>query len=270
MRTIAHLSDLHFGRHDPAIVEALLQTLEASSADVVVVSGDFTQRALKSEFAEARRFLDRITAPKLVVPGNHDVPLYNVVSRFLNPFDHFHSFVAPVGSVTGSYADDEVAILGINTARRLTRKNGRVSVEQMAEIRRVFGQAPAEAFKILVSHHPLGIPTGSGAVDLAGRSRPALTAIAEAGVHVLLSGHYHRASIGGIAAEMSPGGSVLVVHAGTAVSTRTRGSDGNSFNLIRVEPNLLSATVMLWTPGRGFGEGRTCTFALRDGIWHPV
>src|SRR4051794_41016311 len=225
VRTIAHISDLHFGRHDPAIAEDLLTSIAETAPDLVVASGDFTQRALKAEFAEARRFLDRTSAPKLVIPGNHDVPLYDLFARMVTPFAHFHRYVAPVGEVSSSYTDEEIAVLGINTARRLTRKNGRVSLAQMDEVRRVFGQAPADRFKILVSHHPIGVPSGSAALDLAGRSGPALAAIAEAGVHVLLSGHHHRAASGEIAEVAPPGGSVLIVHAGTAVSTRTRGSE---------------------------------------------
>src|SRR4029450_10036996 len=97
MRTIVQLSDLHFGRHSHNIVEDLLTSVNEHRPDLVVFSGDFTQRARPEEFAEARRFLDRIPKPKWVVPGNHDVPLYNVLARFLDPFKRYDHYIAPIG-----------------------------------------------------------------------------------------------------------------------------------------------------------------------------
>jgi 3',5'-cyclic AMP phosphodiesterase CpdA len=93
LRTIAHISDLHFGRHDPAVVEALLASLKHSSCDLVIVSGDLTQRARRHEFKQARSFLDRIALPMLVIPGNHDVSLHNPLSRFFWPLDRYDRYV---------------------------------------------------------------------------------------------------------------------------------------------------------------------------------
>ena len=160
MRTVAHLSDLHFGRSDPAVADALLASLRENNPDLVIVSGDLTQRARQAEFAQARRFLDSISAPKLVVPGNHDVPLYHLIRRMLSPFKHYERHIAPIGPISPFYSDGEIAALVLNTARRLTRKNGRVSWEQMEEIRRVFSTLPERCFRILATHHPLGEPKG--------------------------------------------------------------------------------------------------------------
>src|SRR4051812_33482571 len=106
MRTVAHLSDLHFGRHDAATAEALLESLQEQQPDLVIVSGDLTQRARRSEFAEARKFLDRIATAKLVVPGNHDVPLFNLLRRALTPFKHYEDHIAPIDPVSAFFADD--------------------------------------------------------------------------------------------------------------------------------------------------------------------
>src|SRR3954470_23952955 len=119
MRTLAHISDLHFGRHDPRKVEALLESLDKNRPDVVAISGDLTQRARSSEFAEARRFLDRIRRPVVIVPGNHDVPLYAVHRRFFQPFAKYSRFVAGSGAADSYFADSGLAVLGLNTARRL-------------------------------------------------------------------------------------------------------------------------------------------------------
>jgi hypothetical protein len=103
MRTIAQMSDLHFGRHDLTVMEDLLTSVNDNRPDLVALSGDFTQRARHAEFAEARRFLDRISQPKLLVPGNHDVPLYNMFARFLTPFARYDHYVLPVGHPAGLY-----------------------------------------------------------------------------------------------------------------------------------------------------------------------
>jgi 3',5'-cyclic AMP phosphodiesterase CpdA len=270
MRTIAHISDLHFGRHSPTVAEDLLASVNEHRPDLVALSGDFTQRARHAEFAEALRFLNRIAPPKLVVPGNHDVPLYNVVTRFLTPLAKYNHYVLPVGLPAGLFCDGEIAVLGLNTARSFTRKSGRVSLEQIAQIRRAFADLPRDIFKTLVTHHPLGFPEGEAPLEVAGRAVLALDAIRSAGVHLLLSGHHHRALSGDIGPEMNCGGSVLILHAGTAISTRIRGAEGNTYNLIRIEGPHLSVGVMEWMAGRGFQQSRTLSYTFEAERWHAA
>ena len=269
MRTVAHISDLHFGRHSPTIVEDLLQSVHANRPDLVALSGDFTQRARRAEFAQAVRFLNRIPQPKLVVPGNHDVPLYNLFHRFFSPFAKYERYVTPLGHAGGLFRDDEIAVLGLNTARRLTGKHGRISHEQIAQIGRVFREVPGEVFKAVVTHHPLGMPTGETPLDLAGRSLLALKAIADARVHLLLSGHHHRA-LSGSMTEISGAGSVLILHAGTAVSTRLRGGEANSYNLVEIAPERASIRVMAWRAGHGFEQSRSMAYRFEGGRWRSV
>jgi 3',5'-cyclic AMP phosphodiesterase CpdA len=266
VRTIVQISDLHFGRHDADVVTALASDLNERRPDLVAVSGDFTQRGRSEEFAEARQFLNRIAAPKLVVPGNHDVPLYALHRRIFAPFARFNQTIAPAGIAGAYFRDDEVCVVGINTARRFPGKNGRVSYEQMAEIRRVFGSVPSDVFKILVTHHPIGSPEAGG-VKLAGRSRMALQAIGESGGHLLLSGHFHRAASGDLAAQITANNSILLVHAGTATSNRLRGGEGNTYNLIRIDGHALSIAVMGYSPRSGFREISDKSYLLRDGRW---
>lgn len=267
MRIVAHLSDLHFGRHEPAVVEALLANLRAAAPDLVVVSGDLTQRARRREFAAARAFLDRIEAPTLVVPGNHDIPFYHPLKRLWQPLTRFRRFITPLRMPV--YVDDEIAVLGINTARRLTVKNGRISFTQMAEIRRIFGGLPADLFKVLVTHHPFAAPPTDRVLDPVGRWRPALDAVADAGVHLLLSGHFHHSFSGDLATRVVAARcSVLMVHAGTAISTRLR-DEANAYNLLRFEDGGLSVAVMGWA-GEGFAELRRQSYDLRGGRWLPA
>src|SRR3712207_3725723 len=133
MRKLVHLSDLHFGRIDYRVLDPLVADVGAAGPDLVVVSGDLTQRARRAQFKEARRFLDALPSPQIVVPGNHDVPLYDVFRRFLRPLEGFRRYISD--DLEPFYADEEVAVLGVNTARSLTIKHGRINERQVARIR---------------------------------------------------------------------------------------------------------------------------------------
>jgi 3',5'-cyclic AMP phosphodiesterase CpdA len=268
MRTIAHISDLHFGRHSQPAAEALLTSVHQNRPDLIVLSGDFTQRARHDEFEQARRFLTRLADPKLVVPGNHDVPLYNVFHRFLMPLRKYDTYIGPSSQPANFFGDDEIAVLGINTARSFTRKNGRVSLDQIGQIRSVLGSVPNTVFKVIVTHHPLAIPTGEARVQLAGRAARSLKAIEQAGVHLLLSGHHHRA-VSGHTAEVGDDGLMLVLHAGTAISTRVRGGEGNTYNLVRVVKDCVAVRIMEWMPNTGFQQRNVMGYAFENGRWRP-
>src|ERR1051325_6543666 len=133
MRTLAHLSDLHFGRIDYSIIEPLVATVREIKPDVVVISGDLTQRARSQQFIEARKFLDSLPQPQIVVPGNHDVPLYNVFARFFQPLDKYRRYICT--DTEPVYRDSEIVIVGLNTARSLTFKNGRINEDQVERVR---------------------------------------------------------------------------------------------------------------------------------------
>ena len=128
MKTLVHLSDLHFGRVDYAVVEPLVETIQQIGPGAVVVSGDLTQRARSEQFREARTFLNRLPSPQIIVPGNHDVPLHNAYARFFQALEKYKRYIT--NDLEPFYADEEVAILGLNTARSLTIKYGRVNEDQ--------------------------------------------------------------------------------------------------------------------------------------------
>ena len=233
MRTIVHLSDLHFGRVDPATLEPLREDVRAASPDLLVVSGDLTQRARRREFHAAREFLDSFDLPRVVVPGNHDVPLYDLRERFLDPLgrwrEHFSSEVEP------EYLDAEIAVVGVNTARGLAFKNGRVNREQVERLCERFRTRDRSALRAIVSHHPFDLPPGRDERDLVGRARMAMEVFAACGADLFLSGHLHHASVGGTAERWRIAGhSALVVHAGTATSSRLRAAP-NSYNRLVFE-----------------------------------
>src|SRR3954463_10003537 len=196
MTRIIHLSDLHFGAHDERLVEGVAWQVDKLKPDLVVISGDFTQRARTEQFRQACEFLDRLRESGhevIGVPGNHDVPLYDVLRRFLSPLARYRRFIddtlCPFVELPG------VAVLGINTARSLTFKDGRLSESQVEFIRESFSRTDPEVTRVLVTHHPLfALAVGDEVTPAIGRQEIALDAIEEAGVDVLLAGHNHHAS----------------------------------------------------------------------------
>ena len=244
MRTIVHLSDVHFGSVDYAIVDGVVRKINEVAPDLIVLSGDLTQRARSAQFIEARAFLDKLPQPQIVVPGNHDVPLHNVFDRFLHPLDNYKKYITD--DLQPFFADEEIAVVGINTARSMTFKDGRINKEQIAEVRKKICSLPNTAIKIIVSHHPFDLPEGFDEDDIVGRAKLAMHRLAECGADVFLAGHLHVSHIGNTAHRYKISGhSALVIQAGTATSTRGRG-EANSFNLIRVEQPRLIVERLEW------------------------
>src|SRR6185369_7167110 len=232
MRTIVHLSDLHFGRVDRQLLDPLIKTINEAKPDLVAVSGDLTQRARSQQFIEARSFLDALPTPQIVVPGNHDIPLHNVFARFARPLDKYRRYITD--ELQPAFTDDEMVVVGVSTARSLTFKGGRINHEQVALVREKMCSFGDEMMKILVTHHPFDLPEGYSDRDLVGRARMAMAGLADCGADLFLAGHLHVTYSGHTAKRYNiQGHSALVVQAGTATSTRERG-EVNSFNLIRL------------------------------------
>src|SRR5438045_8810323 len=147
MPVIAHISDLHFGTEDPAIAQGLLEDLAQVQPNLVVNSGDLTQRARVRQFIAARTFLDRIPFPQLTVPGNHDIPLYDMTRRFLAPLARYRRYIAK--DLCPMFQTEQLAVMGVNTARSFTWKNGRISLDQIGQIRSAFCAVPFALFKSL-------------------------------------------------------------------------------------------------------------------------
>lgn len=269
MRTLAHLSDLHFGRVDYTVRDAVIATVTSLNPDVVVVSGDLTQRARSHQFQEARQFLDALPQPQIVVPGNHDVPLYNFLARFGRPLDKYRRYIT--ADMQPFYADDEVAIVGINTARSLTTKYGRINETQIAGAREKLCAYDRQVTKIVVTHHPFDLPANHDEGELLGRSQMAMIALAECGADILLAGHLHIGHTGHTAVRYKIAGhSALVVSAGTATSTRHRG-EANSFNVIRINHPHIQVERLVWQPEAGaFAPASAENFYFTPEGWKPV
>ena len=268
MPRLVHLSDLHFGAHDERLVEAVESSVDNLKPDLVVISGDFTQRAKTEQFKEACQFLERLQHSGhevLGVPGNHDVPLYDVLRRFLSPLARYRRFIdenlCPFVELPG------IAVLGVNTARSLTFKDGRINQDQVTFIRDTFSRTPSDAFRVLVTHHPLfALEVVAGEKERAiGRQELALDAIQEAGVDMLLAGHNHHASTHSASDLVTRAGGALVVQAGTATSTRVREQE-QSFNTIDVADAAVTVTVNAWKNGT-FAPLDAQRYAWQEGHW---
>lgn len=270
MRRVVHISDLHFGRVDEALVEPLIIAIRQASPHLVAVSGDLTQRARTAEFKAAGDFLRRLPLPQVVVPGNHDIPLYNLLARFRDPLQGYRSHIT--SDLAPFYVDDEIAALGINTARSLTWKAGRINAVQVtAAGERLCGLA-AGVTKIVVTHHPFDLPSGADDHELVGRAEMALRGWAACGVRILLSGHLHTARVGNTGERFAiDGHCALVVQAGTTMSVRTR-SETNSFNVLHIaDDGTVAIDRHLWDRVAGkFLLGPTERFCLHQGLWRQV
>jgi len=267
MRTIAHVSDFHFGAELPWVAEALRADLARISPSLTVVSGDLTQRARRRQFAEARAFLEKLPGPRLVVPGNHDVPLYDVFRRMFAPLARYRKFIG--ADLDPVFDDGELFVAGVNTARALSWESGRISVSQINALRHELGRTQAR-FKVVVTHHPfIPPPAGSASarIDLVGRARRALVVLDAGSVDLLLSGHLHR-SYGGDARTRTPASrrAIVAAQAGTAISRRLRARDPNSYNLISLDEDMISVEVRTWSDDR-FVSLRTARFVRAEQGW---
>lgn len=264
MHQICHISDVHFGPpHLPELAEGILRFIAERQPDLVVISGDLTQRAKPEQFRQARVFVDQIEAPTMVVPGNHDVPLYRFWERFLDPLGaykrNFSRELEPV------FRDEEVLVIGINTAHALTFKNGRFTMQRLLEVTDLLDQAPPDTFKVIVAHHHVIQPPWFDRQPVATNAWEAMDLFTRHDVDLILSGHLHQSFIGN-SEEFYPKGRppVVILHSGTTTSNRGRAGERekNTCNWIRVESETLTVSHYRWEPALG-------RFAEHSRHWYP-
>lgn len=263
MRRIAHLSDLHFGRDRPELLDPLVEAVNELEPDLAAISGDLTQRARPSQFRAARDFIDRLEAPVLAVPGNHDVPLHNLFLRFLWPWRQYRKWISP--DLEPEFHDSEMIVLGVNTVNPMAHQSGWFTPRALDRVRKAFCNTRGRRARIVVAHHPLEHLPGEKKKLMRGADE-AMEELGRLNTDIVLSGHLHSWRADPFAEK--PGrNAVLQVHAGTGLSTRLRGQD-NDFNLLEIEDGLIEVTRYAAAEGDdSFAMAQTRRFVTRAEGW---
>ena len=248
MLNLLHISDLHFGPpYVPRVGEAALRSAHELEPDIVIASGDFTQRARREQFAAARQYLDRLPrVPLIVTPGNHDVPLYRLSQRLSRPFELYCEYISK--DLDFVVRHERAVIVSLNsTAPRIALTNGRIHRAQLEFCARAFENAPADAVRIVVSHHHFAPAPDYEKAQVMPKAKRALDLFSRLQVEMIFGGHLHRAYIGN-SLDVYPGvdreHGIIIVQSGTTTSRRGRARERekNSFNLVRIEEDLIRIT----------------------------
>lgn len=233
MRSIVHISDLHFGRINEETLVPLAETIKSIKPDVIVVSGDITMRARKKEFIAAKAFLESLPFPQIIVPGNHDIPLYNMYSRFFQALKRYRHYLTD--DLEPVYKDECMVVYGLNTARSFALVRGQVDLSQIKKICAEFDKLPPEVLRIVVTHHPFDLPDHYHPLNLQKKPEQAMEMLIKSKVDILMAGHTHKSIIDHVPKQAKDLGYFpLIIQAGTTTSVRTR-REHNTFNLINLD-----------------------------------
>ena len=260
MRRILHVSDLHFGRDRSELLRPLIQKINELAPDLVAISGDFTQRARRGQYRAARAFLDHLEPPTISVPGNHDTPLDNLFVRLLRPWQRYRHYIDP--ALEPRFDDDEIALVGVNTVNHYSWQRGKIGRHTVRRVCRAFRSHKGRRMHIVMLHHPLEHLPEVEKRLMRGAGR-ALTELGDCGADMVLSGHLHSWR----AEPFSTSSGILLVQAGTGLSTRVRG-EPNDFNLLSIEGRAVTIDrYVADSDATHFEVGQTAHFAKGETDW---
>lgn len=234
MTLLLQVSDPHFGTERPGVTAALERLCHDHHPDLLLLTGDITQRATDRQFMEARRFVDRLhVKARLIIPGNHDIPLFDVLTRLRAPYARYERAFGRVAEIA-EHATDDVLVLALNTTRRYRHKHGEVSARQIERVAERFARAAPGQRRLVAVHQPVAVTRAQDEINLLRGHERAVRRWAEAGADLVIGGHIHLPFVIPLR-ERWPDlpRPMWAVQAGTAVSTRIRSEVGNSVNLIR-------------------------------------
>jgi 3',5'-cyclic AMP phosphodiesterase CpdA len=246
---IFQISDVHFGPpHLRPVSEAVQNLIDSRNPDLVVISGDLTQRAKSQQFKQAREFVDRISVPVLAVPGNHDVPMYRCWERVFSPYGAYRKYFEK--DLEPTFEDSNVFVVGVNTAFGWTIDNGRFTNRRLDQVEQLFRQAPNGCCRIVVAHHHLVRPPELANKNLVINAQRAMEVFSEAGVELILSGHLHRSMVES-SADFYPAiqPPVVIALSGTTTSSRGRGLEEgkNSCNWVELTEDCMAISTLRWS-----------------------
>lgn len=228
MSVLLQLSDSHFGTEQAPVAEALVALAQQQQPDLLVLSGDITQRATRSQFAAARAFTDRLGAPLLAIPGNHDIPLFDLGQRLFHPYARYREAFGPVLELT--HDSHELLVQCVNTTCWYRHTGGTVSAAQIERVASRLRAAQPSQLRVVVVHHPIAVLRATEQHNLLHSHAEAQQSWATAGCDVVLGGHIHLPYVMALAGLARP---MWAVQAGTSVSSRVRAGAANSVNVLR-------------------------------------
>ena len=237
MTLLLQISDPHFGTEQPSVVEALVALAHEQRPDVLVLSGDITQRARPAQFRQARAFCERLAIPHMLsLPGNHDIALFNLYQRLFKPYARYLSAFGP--DVETTLHTPSFSLIGVKTTRRWRHSNGEVSSAQINRVVAHLRKASAAQLCVVVVHQPVHVLKSEDEHDRLRGWEPAVRAWADAGADIVMGGHIHLPYVCDLSASVAGlGRRMWCVQAGTALSSRVRGGVPNSVNFLRYEPS---------------------------------
>jgi 3',5'-cyclic AMP phosphodiesterase CpdA len=258
---IVLLADLHFGHEDPGLVPHLHEAIAAAEPDLVVIAGDFVQRARSAHYRPARAFVDGLSAPWIAVPGNHDIPLFNLPARLFSPRGAYRRWIA--GETEPLRETESACVIGLDTTDRWAHQRGRVDGAQVERVCGLIREA-GDRVPIILAHHPFH-HRPEVEKSLMHGAPGALAAWADCGAHVILSGHLHTFLVEPFVARKG-NRRTLQVHCGTSTSSRLRGEE-NDFAILDVSKRRVRVTRMIHDGGV-FSPGVRVAFEAREDGWH--
>ncbi|AOA57741.1 metallophosphoesterase family protein [Acinetobacter larvae] len=230
--TLVHLSDLHFGTENLACLEAIQHFCQIQRPEVIVVSGDLTQRARSKQFISCKAFLDSLSCPYFVVAGNHDIPLFHLWRRLFRPFAGYQKYFAALEPVLET---EHFYLIGLNSIRPYYHSKGAISQSQIARVKQCLQYAPQNKLKLVVSHQPFITQYSKHHRHDAPRlARAAIAQWQDYDLFAVLHGHLHQIACYDLKQEynLDCAQPIFSLLAGTATSTRHYQQQANSFNVV--------------------------------------
>lgn len=244
MTRLLQISDTHFGTEQTAVVDALQQLVADTRPDLLLLSGDITQRATRQQFSAARHFVDSLNIPHVIaIPGNHDIPLFNLAARLLHPYANFRRAFG--SALESNFENEHLLLLALNTTRWYRHIDGALSTRQIDRVATQLQAASAKDWRIVVTHQPLAVPHQRDTHDLLHGHQRALQCWAEAGADVVMGGHIHLPYVLPLHRHIPAlSQRMWAVQAGTALSNRVRAGVPNSVNLLHLDNSAQGARTL--------------------------